>query len=352
MSQPQRIDLAPNYSISRLLKGGWQLAGGHGGIDRAAAIADMAAYYEAGITTFDCADIYTGVEELIGDFRRGHIARHGSGSLSQLRVHTKFVPDLATLAQIDKRQVEQTIDRSLQRLGVERLDLVQFHWWDYGVPRYVEVAHWLQELQRAGKIELLGGTNFDTARVRELVDADVPLRSMQVQYSLLDQRPQPTLAPYCAASGIQLLCYGSVAGGFLSERWLGASEPREPYENRSLVKYKLVIDDFGGWDLFQQLLQQMQKVGQRHGVSIATVAMRWVLQQPQVAGLIVGVRRGDHLADHLKVLSLQLDAGDIATLDTVLAQRQPPSGDVYAVERDIEGRHGRVMKYDLNKEPH
>ncbi|KIQ22549.1 aldo/keto reductase [Variovorax paradoxus] len=352
MSQLQRIDLAPNYSISRLLKGGWQLAGGHGGIDRAAAIADMAAYYQAGITTFDCADIYTGVEELIGDFRREHVARHGSESLSQLRVHTKFVPDLATLAQIDKRQVEQTIDRSLQRLGVERLDLVQFHWWDYSVARYVEVAHWLKELQRAGKIELLGGTNFDTARVRELGDAGVPLRSMQVQYSLLDQRPQPTLAPYCAASGIQLLCYGSVAGGFLSERWLGASEPREPYENRSLVKYKLVIDDFGGWELFQQLLLQLQKVAQRHDTSIATVAMRWVLQQPQVAGVIVGVRRGDHLADHLKVLSLQLDADDIATLDTVLAQRQPPSGDVYAVERDIEGRHGRVMKYDLNKEPH
>jgi aryl-alcohol dehydrogenase-like predicted oxidoreductase len=352
MSHPQRIDLAPNYSISRLLKGGWQLAGGHGGVDRAAAIADMAAYYEAGITTFDCADIYTGVEELIGDFRREHLARHGKDSLSLLRVHTKFVPDLATLAQIDRRQVAQTIDRSLQRLGVERLDLVQFHWWDYGVPRYVEVAHWLQELQRAGKIELLGGTNFDTARVRELVDADVPLRSMQVQYSLLDQRPQPMLASYCAQSGIQLLCYGSVAGGFLSERWLGKSEPQEPFENRSLVKYKLVIDDFGGWDLFQQLLQQLQKAAQRHGVSIPTVAMRWVLQQPQVAGVIVGVRRGDHLADHLRVLSLQLDAADLATLDAVLAQRQPPSGDVYAVERDIEGRHGRVMKYDLNKEPH
>lgn len=352
MSQPQRFDLAPNYSISRLLKGGWQLAGGHGGVDRAAAIADMSAYYEAGITTFDCADIYTGVEELIGDFRQEHLARRGKDSLSQLRVHTKFVPDLATLAQINKHQVEQTIDRSLQRLGVERLDLVQFHWWDYGVPRYVEVAHWLQELQRAGKIELLGGTNFDTARVRELVDADVPLRSMQVQYSLLDQRPQSTLAPYCAAAGIQLLCYGSVAGGFLSERWLGASEPQEPFENRSLVKYKLIVDDFGGWDLFQQLLLQLQKVAQRHGVSIPTVAMRWVLQQPQVAGVIVGVRRGDHLADHLKVLSLQLDGADTATLDTVLAQRQPPSGDVYAVERDIEGRHGRVMKYDLNKEPH
>ncbi len=352
MSQPQRIDLAPNYSISRLLKGGWQLAGGHGGVDRATAIADMAAYYAAGITTFDCADIYTGVEELIGDFRREHLAAHGQGSLPLLRVHTKFVPDLATLAQIDRRQVAQTIDRSLQRLGVERLDLVQFHWWDYSVPRYVEVAHWLQELQRAGKIDQLGGTNFDTARVRELVDAGVPLRSMQVQYSLLDQRPQSALAPYCAQAGIQLLCYGSVAGGFLSERWLGQGEPREPLENRSLVKYKLIIDDFGGWELFQQLLQQLQKVGQRHGVSIPTVAMRWVLQQPQVAGVIVGVRRGDHLADHLRVLSLQLDAADLAALDAVLAQRKPVSDDVYAVERDLEGRHGRVMKYDLNKAPH
>ena len=351
MSQPQRIDLAPDYSISRLLKGGWQLAGGHGGVDRATAIADMAAYYAAGITTFDCADIYTGVEELIGDFRREHLATHGQGSLPLLRVHTKFVPDLATLAQIDRRQVTQTIDRSLQRLSVERLDLVQFHWWDYSVPRYIEVAHWLQELQRAGKIDQLGGTNFDTARVRELVDAGVPLRSMQVQYSLLDQRPQPALAPYCAQAGIQLLCYGSVAGGFLSERWLGQSEPQEPLENRSLVKYKLIIDDFGGWELFQQLLQQLQKVGQRHGVSIPTVAMRWVLQQPQVAGVIVGVRRGDHLADHLRVLSLQLDAVDLAALDAVLAQRKPVSADVYAVEPELEGRDGRLMKYDLNKEP-
>jgi aryl-alcohol dehydrogenase-like predicted oxidoreductase len=352
MSHTSRIDLAPDYAISRLLKGGWQLAGGHGGVDRATAIDDMAAYYEAGITTFDCADIYTGVEELIGEFRRAYTARRGKDALAQLRVHTKFVPDLATLAHIDRRQVERTIDRSLQRLGLDRLDLVQFHWWDYGVPRYVEVAHWLQELQRAGKIDLLGGTNFDTARVRELVDAGVPLRTMQVQYSLLDQRPQPMLAPYCAASGIQLLCYGSVAGGFLSERWLGASEPQEPYENRSLVKYKLIIDDFGGWDLFQQLLLAIQKVALRHGVSISTVAMRWVLQQPQVAGVIVGVRRGDHLADHLKVLSLQLDAADLAALDAVLAQRRPLDGDVYAVERDIEGRHGRVMKYDLNDKPH
>lgn len=348
----RRIELAPGYSISRLLKGGWQLAGGHGEVDRARAIADMAAYYDAGITTFDCADIYTGVEELIGDFRADYTARNGRDSLSQLRVHTKFVPDLAMLATIDRRQVEQTIDRSLKRLRMERLDLVQFHWWDYSVPRYLDVAHWLTELQRAGKIDRLGGTNFDTAHTSELVQAGVPLVSMQVQYSLLDQRPLPLMTPFCARSGVKLLCYGSVAGGFLSERWLGVSEPKEPLENRSLVKYKLIIDDFGGWDLFQHLLAQLQKVAVRHGVSIPTVAMHWVLRQPMVAAVIVGVRRGDHLADHLKVLDLQLDADDLAALDAVLSQRKPPTGDVYAVERDIEGRHGSVMKYNLNDAGH
>ena len=187
---------------------------------------------------------------------------------------------------------------------------------------------------------------------RELVDAGVPLVSMQVQYSLLDQRPRPSMTPFCAQSGMKLLCYGSVAGGFLSERWLGASEPAEPLENRSLVKYKLIIDDFGGWDLFQRLLVQLQRIAQRHGVSIPTVAMRWVLQQPAVAAVIVGVRRGDHLADHLKVLDLQLDGADLDTLDSVLSQRKAPSGDIYAAERDIEGRHGRIMKYDLNDAPH
>jgi aryl-alcohol dehydrogenase-like predicted oxidoreductase len=347
-----RVELAPGYEISRLLKGGWQLAGGHGDVDRTRAIADMAAYYDAGITTFDCADIYTGVEEMIGEFRADHLQRHGRDSLSQLRVHTKFVPDLALLPTIGKREVEQIIDRSLQRLRMERLDLVQFHWWDYAVPRYLEVAHWLVELQRAGKIDRVGGTNFDTAHARELADAGVPLLSMQVQYSLLDQRPAPRMTPYCTQAGMKLLCYGSVAGGFLSERWLGVSDPGQSFENRSLVKYRLVIDDFGGWDLFQQLLAQLKQIALRHGVSVSTVAMRWVLQEEAVAAVIVGVRRGDHLADHLQVLDLQLDAADLAALDAVLSQRSAPSGDVYAVERDLEGRHGRIMKYDLNDKPH
>ena len=347
MSAATRIDLAPGYSISRVIKGGWQLAGGHGTVDRAAAIADMGAYFDAGITTFDCADIYTGVEEMIGAFRSERLTRGGRDSIAQLKVHTKFVPDLAVLPKIDRLLVERTIDRSLTRLGVERLDLVQFHWWDYRVPGYLDTASWLADLQRAGKIDRLGGTNFDTAHARD-VSARMPMISMQVQYSLLDQRPRPLLAPFCIEAGMQLLCYGSVAGGFLSERWLGVTEPAQTLENRSLIKYKLIIEDFGGWDLFQHLLVSLRQVAHRHGVSIPTVAMNWVLQQSGVAAVIVGVRRGDHLPDHLRVLDLVLDEADIAVLEAVLSQRNPTIGDAYTVERDLEGRHGRVMSYDLN----
>lgn len=353
MSNIPRSELTPGYTTSKLLKGGWQLAGGHGNIDSTSAIADMNVYYEAGITTFDCADIYTGVEEMIGKFRRERVQRLGADSVSQLRVHTKFVPDLALLASMNRQLVEQTIDRSLQRLGVEQLDLVQFHWWDYSVQRYLEVAHILKALQTAGKIKHLGGTNFDTTRTRELVNTGIGLVSMQVQFSLLDQRPALQLQNYCADAGMQLLCYGSLAGGFMSKRWLGVTEADAvSLENRSLVKYKLIIDEFGGWDLFQNLLAQVNNVANKHDVSISAVAVRWVLQQPQVAGVIVGVRRGSHLPDHLGIFGFELDADDIAQLDQVLAQRKPSTQDVYAWERNIEGAHGRIMKYDLNEAPH
>ncbi len=335
--------LAPGYAISRLIKGGWQLAGGHGAVDTAAALADMGAYLDAGITTFDCADIYTGVESLIGDFRRTLDAERRA----RLRVHTKFVPDLDVLARIDRAHVRRIIDRSAERLGQERLDLVQLHWWDFSAPRLIDTALWLRELQDEGRIALLGGTNFDTPRAQALHDAGVKLATMQVQYSLLDARPAGAMTALCARTGMQLLCYGTVAGGFLSERWLGVAAPDGPLENRSLAKYRLVIEDAGGWEWFQALLRTLRQVGVRRGVGIASLASRYVLGQPHVAAVIVGVRRRAHLDAHRALCDLSLDAADRAAIDAVLAQRTPLDGDVYALERDREGRHGRIMKYDL-----
>jgi aryl-alcohol dehydrogenase-like predicted oxidoreductase len=152
--------------------------------------------------------------------------------------------------------------------------------------------------------------------------------------------------PYCASHGIVLLCYGTVAGGFLSERWLDAPE-ETVFENRSLVKYKLIIDDIGGWPVFQRILAALATVARRHGVDIATVATRSMLDRPLVAGAIVGVRTGAHFDAHRRLFDLVLDAEDQGVITTALAARQSLVGDVYALERDRTGRPGRIMKYDL-----
>jgi aryl-alcohol dehydrogenase-like predicted oxidoreductase len=345
-----RYALSDGYTLARIIKGGWHLAGDHGAIDRRQAIEDMAVFVEAGITTFDCADIYTGVEQLIGDFRRAY------PTLAQrVQVHTKFVPDLSDLQTADQGYVEKIIDRSLQRLGLERLDLVQFHWWDYSVPRYVETALALERLRVAGKIAHIGVTNFDTRTLAEMVSAGVPIVSHQLQYSLLDNRPATSMVEYCREHDIALLCYGTVAGGFLSERWLGKAEPNRAgtpaLTNRSLIKYQLIMEDFGGWDLFQQLLAVLARLAAKHDTDIASVASRAVLDRPQVAAVIVGATNTTHLQANAQVASLHLDADDRAAIAAITDRRQGPEGDVYTLERDRNGRHGRIMKYELNALP-
>jgi aryl-alcohol dehydrogenase-like predicted oxidoreductase len=148
---------------------------------------------------------------------------------------------------------------------------------------------------------------------------------------------------------VQMLCYGTLAGGFFSEHWLGREEPVSGLTNRSLIKYKLVIDEFGGWAAFQDLLRVLKAIGERHGVGIATVATRWVLDQPGVAAAIVGARYAQRLDETLAVFGLRLDAQDHAQLAALLAAHPGPAGDTYTLERDRNGPHGRIMKYELNK---
>ncbi len=340
----ERFAVEPGYEVSRLIKGGWHLAGGHGSVDRDDAVRDMAAFVEAGITTFDCADIYTGVEELIGEFRVAC-----PGVAPDVQIHTKYVPDLGTLSSLRREDVERIVDRSLRRLRVERLDLVQYYWWDPdGIPGFVETGLWLDEIRRAGKIARIGTSNFNTAQLLQLADAGVPVVANQPQYSPLDLRPERSLIPACRERGIPQLCYGTLAGGFLSADWIGASEPRDGFENRSLAKYKLIVDDFGGWGLFQELLRALQGVADKHGRSVSQVALRWVLDRPMVAAAIVGATSTRHLEENLGAFEFALDEEDAAAIDAVTARRTGPAGDCFDLERDRSGRHGRVMRYNLN----
>ncbi len=351
----ERCELAPGYSISRILNGGWQLSAGHGRqpFERDAVIAALLRLQEAGLTTFDCADIYTGVEDLFGEMLRRYRARSGDQALEEIQIHTKCVPNLADLPSLRRRDIEAIVDRSLTRLGVDRLDLVQFHWWDYAIPGYVDAAGWLAEMQSSGKIRLLGATNFDGAHLGEIVAAGIDLAVVQVQYSLLDPRPEHGLVDFCAEHEIRMLCYGSLAGGFLAEKYRSCDDP--DLVNRSLTKYRLVIEDAGGWSLFQELLEALARVANkhralsRHPVSLSNVAVRWVLDQSGVAGAIIGARDDAHLEENLRVMSLELDVEDRHGVSQARSLLRPLMGEPFTMERVPDGRHQRIMKTGLNR---
>lgn len=339
----ETVGLAPGLVVSRIAKGNWQLSARHGAAyDRAGAIDDMRKFVEAGITLFDCADHYVGVEQLIGDFRRCH-----PDLAQRIAISTKLVPDLERLATVSKADIAAIVDTSLARLGVEALDLVQFHWWEYDVPGYLDALGWLAELRRAGKVRHIGTTNFDTARLREIVNAGIPLATHQLQWSVFDRRPERGLAEFCRARDIALLCYGTIAGGFVDGRWLGAADPAPPFANRSLVKYRLILEEFGGWDAFQRMLAALAAIGRKHRVAASSVAIRHVLDRPGASVAIVGARDASRLAATLEPFAFALDDADRLQIEN--AQGSAIEGDCYALERDPDSAHYKIMWRNQNR---
>lgn len=341
MTDVLRVEIAPGYSIAQIVNGCWQLTPDHGGgpdskKDKLRIFAELV---EHGFTTFDCADIYTGTEELLGNFRRS------LADPDAIQVHTKFVPNKASLAELDNKRIDTTIDQSLNRLGVERLDLLQFHWWDYAITGVERMYDRLLRAQSAGKIRLIGVTNFNTGQLRKLLDKDPSIVSMQAQYSLLDRRPERQMTQCCSRTGVSLLPYGVLAGGFLSEKYLGNPEPGS--NNRSLMKYRLIIDDAGGWDLLQRLLEVLASIARKHDTGIASIAARWVLDQPTVAAIILGIGGRSRADENTALGKIQLDDEDRHRIAGHLSQQTVPAGDPYDLERDPGSVHTRIIRTEL-----
>ncbi len=307
----EHYELAPGLNICRILNGMWQVAGGHGHIEPQAAVSEMEKYHESGFTTWDLADIYGPAEDFIGEFRK----RLPPHEMERLLALTKWVPDPQRIV---RQTVQSSVQRSLRRMGTETLDLVQFHWWDYNNPYYIDALKYLSDLRDEGKIRHIGLTNFDTERMQIMKEAGLQIVSNQVQYSIVDRRPEVKMARFAADNNASLLAYGTICGGLLSERFLGKPEPQSSaLDTQSLRKYKRMIDAWGGWILFQDLLSTLKKIAQNHGVSIANVATRYVLDKPAVAGVIIGARLGitDHRDDNARVFDFKLSKDDTSRIE-------------------------------------
>jgi aryl-alcohol dehydrogenase-like predicted oxidoreductase len=195
-------------------------------------------------------------------------------------------------------------------------------------------------------IKHIGVTNFDVERLREMVDAGLKPASIQVQYSMIDTRAEDEMAQYCLENGIGILCYGTVAGGFFSERFLGTAEPTS-FDTRSNVKYQLVIKEFGGWDLFQELLKVLDVIAKSHNTDIGTIASAYIVNRPAVAAVIVGARNLSHLESNLKIPTIKFSETELAAIANVLSRSKGPKGPVYYLER-YNDEHRNIMHTNNN----
>lgn len=323
MSQlPDRIALTKDLSISRIVCGLWQVAD----IEKNGTTVDpdrgadaLQAYARDGFDTFDMADHYGSAELITGKL----LARY-EGS-SRPVAFTKWCPEPGPMtADVVRRGVEER----LARLGVDRVDLLQFHWWSFEHPAWLDALHEMQRLREEGLIGALGLTNFDAGHLALALADGIDIATNQVSFSLIDRRAAGALSDLCAKSDVKLLAYGTLCGGFLSEKWLGQPEPAT-IADWSRSKYKRFIDTAGGWEAFQGILRAAAGIAAKHGVSISNVASRWVLEHQAVAATIVGARLGEneHRGDNLKVFSFTLDGEDHAALDAAFAATRPIPGD-------------------------
>ncbi len=299
----ERHALAPDLTISRVLTGLWQIADrerNEPSLDLAEAAAAMAPYVDAGFTTFDMADHYGSAEEIAGIFQKGR-------SENRPQLLTKWVPKPGPVSRED---VKAAVSTSMKRLQTDRIDLLQFHAWNYADPRWLDCLYFLQELKSEGLIRHLGLTNFDTAHLQIVLHSGFEVVSNQVCFSLIDQRPTLDMIPLCEKHGVKILAYGTIAGGFLDETWLDREEPAiDELPTWSLMKYKRFIDAAGGWEVFQRVLSTADQVARKLGVSVANVASRYILDQPSVAGIILGARLGNrnHREKNLRLFGFSLD---------------------------------------------
>ncbi|KAL4962414.1 aldo/keto reductase [Aspergillus stella-maris] len=300
-------------TLPRLFTGLWQLSSpAWGSASRTKMMEQFSSYVSRGFTAFDMADHYGDAEIIFGRYRSSSAY---SDSMFAGTKYCVFHPMVVSC-----EAVRGNVDERCRRLNTDRIDLLQFHWQFYNDDQYIKALQYLQEDTR---VRHLGLCNFDTEHMARVVDSGVKIVTNQVQFSLIDSRPTIRMAEFCTKHDIKLLTYGTLCGGLLAEKWIGQGPP-DLYSEKttpSQRKYYASIQTWGGWSLFQTLLQTLDKIARKHNVTVSNVATRWVLDFPYVGAVIVGARMGvsEQSNENLASLGWTLDDEDKAAIEDILS---------------------------------
>jgi aryl-alcohol dehydrogenase-like predicted oxidoreductase len=304
--------------ISEITYGNWITHGGQ--VEADAAIACVRAALDAGITTFDTADVYAGgrAETVLGKALAGE-------RRSGIEIFSKVYFPVGAGANdrgLSRKHVQESIDGSLTRLGTDHLDLYQAHRYDYSTP-LEETMQAFADVVRSGKALYIGVSEWRAEELRAakaLADElKVPLVSNQPQYSALYRVPEAEVIPTSRELGISQIVFSPIAQGILTGKYLPGRPA--PEGSRATDEKGGGADFISRWmkDDVLQRVQELKPIADDLGLSMAALAVAWVLQEENVAAAIIGASRPEQVTDNVAASGVRLDADVRARIDEVLA---------------------------------
>ncbi|MBV9356636.1 MAG: aldo/keto reductase [Chloroflexi bacterium] len=283
--------------------GAWPIGGGMGAVDDREAIRTLHHAVDVGVTLIDTAEAYRRSEEIIGQ-----ALAEWSGPRDRLFIATKVRGD-----DLSADHIVTAVERSLQALRIDVIDLLQAHSWDAHHP-IEETMTAFDRLVAAGKVRYLGVSNFDADQM-EAAWRIRPFQSDQPRYNLLDREAGQGVLPYCASHGIAVLAHSPLAKGLLTGKY--RSEPSFPPDDE-----RGQMARFSGAQ-FQQVLTRtraLEEWARAHGHSLVELAIAWVLANPAVTVCLCGAKNARQVDDHVRAADWSLTRADLDEIDGLLAR--------------------------------
>jgi aryl-alcohol dehydrogenase-like predicted oxidoreductase len=301
-----------DLQVSEICLGTWTTFGGSLDDDIAIALVDAA--FDVGINFFDTANIYSEgrSEEVLG---RALAARPRDSYVLATKLRAE-APDGGR--GVSRAQVLHQIDQSLERLGAEFVDLYQCHWWDDEVP-LAETLEAMTEIVEAGKVRYVGCSNWTGEQIQQAIDLArehgyVKIVSSQPEYSLLHREPEEEVIPVSKANGISQVVYSPLAQGVLS----GKYAPGEPASEGTRASARPEWMEYFEDDVLERV-QRLGPIAGGLGITMAQLALAWILREPNVASAIVGASRPEQLRDNAAASDVDLDEPTIRAVEAALA---------------------------------